>query len=51
MAADAYRYVIVGASLAGASAVKGIRQQDPNGSNLLIGRKGFGSRIRMGRTC
>ena len=39
MAAEAFRYVIVGASLAGASAVKGIRQVDPDGSILLIGRE------------
>lgn len=41
MAADAYGYIIVGASLAGASAVQGIRQVDPNGTILLMGREDY----------
>ncbi len=36
---DSYRYVIVGAGLAGASAVEGIREVDPEGPILLIGRE------------
>lgn len=32
-----YRYVIVGGSLAGASAIKGIRERDPEGTILLVG--------------
>jgi NADPH-dependent 2,4-dienoyl-CoA reductase/sulfur reductase-like enzyme len=37
MAAQGYKYVIVGGGLAGASAVEGIREQDKDGSILLIG--------------
>lgn len=37
MADNTFRYVIVGAGLAGASAVKGIREFDKNGSILLVG--------------
>jgi NADPH-dependent 2,4-dienoyl-CoA reductase/sulfur reductase-like enzyme len=36
-AVESYKYVIVGAGLAGASAVKGIRERDPDGTVLLIG--------------
>lgn len=32
-----YKYIIVGAGVAGASAVEGIREQDKNGSILLVG--------------
>ncbi len=32
-----YKYVVAGAGLAGASAVEGIRERDPQGSVLLIG--------------
>jgi NADPH-dependent 2,4-dienoyl-CoA reductase/sulfur reductase-like enzyme len=35
--ADAYSYIIVGAGMAGASAVEGIRERDPKGSILLLG--------------
>jgi 3-phenylpropionate/trans-cinnamate dioxygenase ferredoxin reductase subunit len=35
----AYDYVIVGGGLAGASAVEGIRERDPNGVILLIGEE------------
>jgi NADPH-dependent 2,4-dienoyl-CoA reductase/sulfur reductase-like enzyme len=38
-AVDSYKYVIVGAGLAGASASKAIREQDREGSILLIGRE------------
>ena len=41
MTAETYRYVRVGASLTGASAVKGIRQVDPDGAILLIGRENY----------
>jgi NADPH-dependent 2,4-dienoyl-CoA reductase/sulfur reductase-like enzyme len=34
---DAYSYVIVGAGMAGASAVEGIRERDPRGPILLLG--------------
>lgn len=34
-----YSYVIVGAGLAGASAVEGLREADPRGSILLVGRE------------
>ncbi len=34
-----YPYIIIGGGLAGASAVKGIRQGDPNGSILLLGQE------------
>ena len=34
---QAFRYVIIGGGLAGASAVKGIRERDQHGSMLLIG--------------
>jgi NADPH-dependent 2,4-dienoyl-CoA reductase/sulfur reductase-like enzyme len=37
MAERAFKYVIVGGGLAGASAVKGIRERDTQGSVLLIG--------------
>lgn len=37
MTEDRYDYVIVGAGLAGASAVEGIRQHDSQGSILLVG--------------
>jgi len=37
MTQDRYDYIIVGAGLAGASAVEGIRQRDPLGSILLSG--------------
>jgi len=37
MAELAYRYVIVGGGLAGASAVEGIREKDADGSILLVG--------------
>lgn len=37
MKAQTYRYIIVGAGLAGASAVDGIRTQDREGTILLIG--------------
>jgi 3-phenylpropionate/trans-cinnamate dioxygenase ferredoxin reductase component len=32
-----YDYIIVGGGLAGASAIEGIRERDPNGSILLVG--------------
>jgi NADPH-dependent 2,4-dienoyl-CoA reductase/sulfur reductase-like enzyme len=35
--AKAYRYIIIGAGLSGASAVEGIRERDPKGSILLLG--------------
>jgi NADPH-dependent 2,4-dienoyl-CoA reductase/sulfur reductase-like enzyme len=34
---QSYDYIIVGAGLAGASAIEGIREVDPNGSILLMG--------------
>jgi NADPH-dependent 2,4-dienoyl-CoA reductase/sulfur reductase-like enzyme len=34
-----YRYVVVGAGLAGVSAVEGIRERDAQGSILLVGRE------------
>lgn len=34
---DSYKYIIVGAGLAGASAIEGIRESDKNGSILLVG--------------
>ena len=34
-----YDYVIVGAGLSGASAVKGIREEDPEGSILMVGKE------------
>ena len=37
MAEQAYKYVIVGAALTGASAVDGIRERDAEGSILMIG--------------
>lgn len=37
MAERAYRYIIVGGGLAGASAVEGIRERDSEGSVLLLG--------------
>jgi 3-phenylpropionate/trans-cinnamate dioxygenase ferredoxin reductase component len=37
MAEKSYKYVIVGAGLAGASAVEGIRERDKNGTILLVG--------------
>jgi 3-phenylpropionate/trans-cinnamate dioxygenase ferredoxin reductase component len=41
MAEYTYTYIIVGAGLAGGSAVEGIRQQDQDGSILLIGREPY----------
>ena len=41
MAADDYRYIIVGGGLAGASAVEGIREKDANGPVLLIGEEKY----------
>ncbi len=32
-----YKYIVVGAGLAGASAIEGIRERDPEGSILLLG--------------
>src|SRR5688500_1792975 len=37
MSQQAYSYIIIGAGLAGASAVEGVRQVDQQGSILLIG--------------
>jgi len=37
MAESSYKYIIVGAGLAGASAVEGIREKDTTGSILLVG--------------
>lgn len=37
--AQQFKYVIVGGGLAGASAVQGIRERDPSGSILLLGRE------------
>ena len=37
MSEEKYEYVIVGGGLAGASAVEGIRERDPDGSILLVG--------------
>ena len=37
MAAHVCDYLIVGAGLAGASAVEGIREVDPNGSIIMLG--------------
>ncbi len=37
MAERAFKYVVVGGGLAGASAVKGIRERDAQGSTVLIG--------------
>jgi 3-phenylpropionate/trans-cinnamate dioxygenase ferredoxin reductase subunit len=34
---DSYKFIIVGAGLAGASAVQGIRESDPQGTILLLG--------------
>lgn len=34
-----YRYLIIGGGLAGASAIEGIRERDPEGSILLIGNE------------
>ncbi len=39
MSVLSYRYVVVGAGLAGASAVEGIREVDPEGSLLLLGHE------------
>lgn len=36
-----YTYIIVGGGLAGASAVQGIRERDPQGTILLLGRESF----------
>lgn len=41
MAECNYTYIIIGAGLAGGSAVAGIRRQDQEGSILLIGREPF----------
>ncbi len=38
--AHQFKYVIVGAGLAGASAVEGIREHDPSGTIALFGREG-----------
>jgi NADPH-dependent 2,4-dienoyl-CoA reductase/sulfur reductase-like enzyme len=40
MAEQSYRYIIVGAGVAGASAVEGIREMDPDGAILLLGAEG-----------
>lgn len=37
MLSDSYKYIIVGAGLAGASAIEGIRERDKHGSILLVG--------------
>ena len=37
MPEQSYSYIIVGAGVAGASAVEGIRQKDRHGSILLVG--------------
>jgi len=39
MEKEAYRYVIVGGGLAAASAAEGIRELDPEGSVIIIGRE------------
>lgn len=39
MAEKSYTYVIIGAGLAGVSAIKGIRESDAKGSILLIGNE------------
>ena len=39
MSKQTYRYIVVGAGLAGASAVEGIRKHDKSGSILLIGEE------------
>ncbi len=39
MSAQSYRYIVVGAGLAGASAVEGIREVDSEGTILLLGRE------------
>lgn len=39
MSIQSYRYIVVGAGLAGASAVEGIREVDPEGPILLLGRE------------
>ncbi len=39
MSEESYAYLIVGGGLAGASAVEGIRERDPGGSILLMGRE------------
>src|SRR5512132_2131343 len=36
---DKFQYVIVGSGLAGVSAVEGIRERDPLGAILLVGRE------------
>ncbi len=36
---DSYKYIIVGAGIAGASAVEGIRDVDKKGSILLVGEE------------
>ena len=36
---QSYSYIIIGGGVAGASAVEGIRELDPQGSILLIGRE------------
>jgi NADPH-dependent 2,4-dienoyl-CoA reductase/sulfur reductase-like enzyme len=38
--AHQFKYVIIGAGLAGASAIEGIRERDPSGSIALFGREG-----------
>ena len=39
MEKETYRYVIIGAGLAAASAAEGIRETDPNGSVVIIGQE------------
>lgn len=39
MASKSYKYIIIGGGLAGASAVKGIRELDPKGPLLLVGNE------------
>jgi NAD(P)H-nitrite reductase large subunit len=39
MPAETYTYIIVGAGLTGASAIRGIRERDKNGSILLLGKE------------
>ncbi|MDD5155621.1 MAG: NAD(P)/FAD-dependent oxidoreductase [Candidatus Omnitrophica bacterium] len=41
MAEQSYVYIIIGAGLAGASAIEGIRQHDKNKRVLLVGREKF----------
>ena len=41
MGREHFRYVIIGAGLAGASAVRGIRESDKDGSILMIGNESY----------